>query len=75
MDDKSLFNEFQSGFRKHRSCEDHIIRLEDVNLKSISKNGYNLAVPLDKEKAFGRMWLDGLLYKIKKLEFNGHIYE
>jgi len=68
-------NQFQSGFRKGRSCLDQILRFQDHILKSMGQRGYTLAVFIDLEKAFDLMWRDGLLFKLRKLGVGRNVYQ
>jgi hypothetical protein len=52
VEDKNLFYEFQSGFRKHHSCASAITRMCDSWLSAINKSHINGAVFLDFKKAF-----------------------
>ena len=70
MENKGIFNKFQSGVRKNRSCEDHILRLQD----EVRNKHSTLACFLDLEKAFDTMWIQGLLYKMQQIGLKGQIY-
>ena len=52
MEDNSLYTNFQFGFRKRRSCQDHIMRLADEIHKAINNKQFTLSVVIDLEKAF-----------------------
>ena len=73
MEERHLFNKFQCGFRKQRSCIDQIMRLADDVHKSINNKRYTLAVMIDLQRAFDLVWHENLLYKIKKLGLEGNI--
>ena len=47
MEERNVFNKFQCGFRKQRSCIDQIMRLADDEHKSINNNQFTLAVMID----------------------------
>ena len=74
MEHKGIFNKFQSGFRKNRTCEDHILRLQDEVHKALHNKHSTLACFLDLKKAFDTMWVQGLLYKMQQIGLKGQIY-
>ena len=74
LDKNNLFNKFQSGFRRGRSCVDHILRLQDEIHKSISNRGVTAGVFIDLEKAFDLVWRDGVLFKLRQLGLSGKVY-
>ena len=73
MEDKHLFNKFQSGFRKNRGTIDQILRLSDDAHKAVHSKQYTLAVMIDLEKAFDLVWHKGLIHKMKKLGLKDNI--
>ena len=73
LEDKQLFNKFQSGFRKNRSTIDQILRLADDAHKAVHTKQYTLAVMIDLEKAFDLVWHKGLIHKMKKLGLKDNI--
>ena len=52
MEDNGMYNKFQSGFRRSRSCQYHIMRLADEVHKAINNKQFTLSVMIDLEKAF-----------------------
>lgn len=67
LETNNKLNQYQSGFRKGKSCTDHIMRLQhSVNSFMHTKNGKTLGVFIDLEKAFDLVWRNGLLYKLRK---------
>lgn len=64
MQPRLQLREEQFGFREGRSTVHQVIRLADT-----AAEGYNLsrtvvAAALDTEKAFDKVWIDGLLFKL-----------
>lgn len=74
LESRSLLNKFQSGFRKFRGCQDHIVRLKDDIHKAFHRKNSVLGVFIDLEKAFDMMWRDGVLFKLQNLGISGLIY-
>ena len=64
--------EEQCGFRKKRSCQDHIFTLFNIleNRKLCKKDTYTCFV--DFKKAFDSIPRDKLWHKLKRIEVNGH---
>ena len=55
MEDNILYSKFQSGFRKRRSCQDHIMSIADEIHKAPSttrSSQFTLSVMIELEKAF-----------------------
>ncbi len=75
MEDNGLYDEEQNGFRKGRSCSEHIFSVTSIirNRKLQGKPTYTAF--LDVEKAFHRVDRDLLLYKLLNIGIKGHIYE
>ena len=64
MESKSLFHEFQSGFRKHHSCGTALTRMCDTWLSAINKSQLSATVFLDFKKAFDLVNHNTLLKKL-----------
>ena len=74
-EENECFAEEQNGFRKHRSCIDHLF-----TLTSIIRNRKNHRLPtfvafVDLEKAFDRVDRKLLFYKLRMLGFGGKLYQ
>ena len=74
-EEQGLFADEQNGFRKERSCLDHIYSLCSIirNRKICGKPTY--AAFVDMEKAFDRLNRDLLFYKMLKLGIGGKVYQ
>ena len=71
LEQNNLLADEQNGFRKDRSCEDHVF-----TLNSIIKNNTNVYTAyIDLKKAFDYVDRDMLLYKLLKLGVDGKIYQ
>jgi hypothetical protein len=62
---ESLLPNTQFGFRKSHSCPQQLHRVVDEILKAYKSKQICLGLFLDTEKAFDKVWLPGLLYKVK----------
>ena len=63
-------NIFQAGYKKNRSAQEHILRLvEDIHI-GFMKRECTLAVFLDVEGAFDKVWINGLIYKLMNIGLN-----
>ena len=63
----------QSGFRKHRSTIDQLVRLSSEINMAFMENKAIGAIFLDLEKAFDLMWSIGTLVKLNEIGINGHM--
>ena len=64
----------QAGFRKGRSCTDHIVKLTAHMRKAISTNRTLLATFFDVKRAFDTVWHSKLLHKLGKIGISGRMY-
>ena len=64
---------YQSGFRSHHSTKDHILRLSQNIQNGFNKNQYTGSVMFDMEKAFDKVWHQGLLYKLNQIGLPSYI--
>ena len=71
LETEGLLHISQSGFREERSTIDHVLRLHDTVYKSVINQSSTLAVFLDIERAYDRVWRDGLMVKLYKLGIRG----
>ena len=74
FDDFFILNENQCGFRKGYSTLDNLFVL--FNFFEILKNKKNkmFCAFIDFEKAFDKVWRDGLWYKLLLNNMNGNMY-
>ena len=64
----------QNGFRKNRSCSDHIFTLSSVIQNRSHENKPTFAAFLDMEKAFDRVNRDLLLLRLLEYGIDGKLY-
>ena len=74
LEDNSLFVDEQNGFRKGRSCQDHIFSLTSIIRNRIHKKLPTFCAFVDFEKAFDWVNRDLLLYKLLKANVDGKMY-
>ena len=68
VEDNGFFSKYQSGFRKSKSTNDHLLRLSQTIMESFNRGERVIAAFLDIEKAFDNVWHNGLRYKIYQLD-------
>ena len=73
-EENNLFVEEQNGFRKKRSCEEHIYTLSSLIRKRKGSGLSTYVAFIDIEKAFDKVDRKLLLYKLLKLNVNGKFY-
>ena len=74
MNSNSLFPE-QNGFRKGRSCEDHIFSLTSLVKNRLVSNLPTFCAFVDLEKAFDWINRDLLLYRLLCTGIDGNFYQ
>eukprot|EP00102_Acyrthosiphon_pisum_P013028 XP_008182429.1 PREDICTED: RNA-directed DNA polymerase from mobile element jockey-like [Acyrthosiphon pisum] len=57
----------QSAFRREHSTTQQLVKLTDHICNNLNSNIHTASVFLDVEKAFDRVWHDGLIYKMSNL--------
>ena len=74
LEDLNWFVEEQNGFRKKRSCQDHLFTLTSIIRNRQHENLSTFAAFIDFEKAFDWVNRDMLLYKLLLNNIDGKIY-
>jgi hypothetical protein len=66
----------QAGFRQHRSdsTEDHVTYIAQEVEDAFQEKEQTLAVFIDMEKAFDKVWKTGLKYKLRKCGVTGNMH-
>lgn len=65
----NILPEFQYGFRQEHSTTQQIARITEHIHKHFNTSTQTAAVFLDIEKAFDKVWHDGLIYKLQRHKF------
>ncbi len=73
-EDNNIYEDEQNGFRKKRSCEDHIFVLTSIIRNRISENKDTFCSFKDMQKAFDWINRDMLLYRMLDYNIDGNIY-
>ena len=66
-------NHFQAAYKKGRSCDEHVLRLEENVAHGFANQASTVAVFLDVAGAFDKVWTTGLLWKLMKLQLPKHL--
>ena len=74
-DINDLLNDEQNGFRKDRSCGDHLYGLTSIVRNRMNKKMDTFAAFIDFRKAFDFVDRNLLLYKLLKMNITGCFYE
>ena len=67
LEELKTLPDHQFGFRKQHSTVEQIHRITHMISQTLEKKKYCSAVFLDIQKAFDKVWHEGLLYKLKKI--------
>lgn len=74
-EEHDLFSDEQNGFRKHRSCIDHIFTLTSIIRNRKNKRLPTFAAFIDFEKAFDRVDRQLLFHKLMQMGVSGKILD
>lgn len=64
-DERGIIPETQSGYRKFHSTQDQLYRLSEDASRSVVNGSVTIATCFDVEKAFDRLWKEGLSLKLQ----------
>jgi hypothetical protein len=67
LNQNKLISSHQSGFRSGYSTKDHLFQLTNDTINNFNNYEYTGAVMFDLDKAFDRVWHDGLIHKLKQI--------
>src|SRR5688572_12401941 len=73
LEKNNIITKNQSGFRKHKSTMDQIIKLQDTILKKLKNKEDVLAIFIDFERAYDMLHVPTLLLKMQKLGIIGNL--
>ena len=75
LESNNLIINEQAGFRKARSTEDQITYIAQQIEDSFQEGKKTAAIWVDMEKAFDRVWRDGLLLKLKDYNIKKNMFK
>ncbi len=73
-EENNVYEDEQNGFRKTRSCEDHIFTLTSILRNRMTEAKYTFCAFIDMQKAFDWVDWDLLFYRLLKYNITGSIY-
>ena len=71
--EKNVVSKYQSGFMSKRQTRDHIFRLIQTIQHGVNDRKATGAVLIDIEKAFDKLWHEGLLFKMARKQCPDYI--
>ena len=75
LEENKLLTPHQAGFRKYRSTEDQITYIAQEIEDAFQEKKHTLAVWIDLEKAFDKVWKEGLKVKLQNMHVCGKMYK
>lgn len=75
LESKGLLTPDQAGFRQHRSTEDQVSYIAQEIEDAFQEKQQLVAVWVDLEKAFDKVWKEGLKLKLLRCGVTGHMYK
>ena len=67
-------NDTQTGYRKHRNTEDQLLLLAQDIENAFQQKAKVVSVFFDLSKAFNRVWIEGLLLKVRQSGIGGKMF-
>lgn len=68
IEDKNIIPNFQFGFRRKHATTHQLIRITEDIIENFNRSTQTAAIYMDIEKAFDRVWHDGLIHKLRRLQ-------
>ena len=75
LESENIIGHEQAGFRQHKSTEDQTTHLSQVVKYAFQSTKITLAVFVDLQRAFAKVWKDGLLAKTLRYGISGRMYK
>ncbi|PVD22166.1 hypothetical protein C0Q70_17971 [Pomacea canaliculata] len=75
LEKNNILTPEQAGFRQHRSTEDQVAYIAQKIEDGYQDKKHTLTVWIDMEKAFDKVWKDGLRLKLQKCGVTGCMYQ
>ena len=74
LESNNLLSSKQAGFRQHQSTEDQVTYIAQAIEDGFQAKKHTLAVWIDMEKAFDKVWKYGLRLKLQQSGVKGYMY-
>ena len=74
LETEKKLSEQQAGFRQFRSTEDQVTYVAQEIEDAFQKKNVLLATWIDLQKAFDKVWTDGLIVKVQRCGIEGNMY-
>jgi ribonuclease HI len=75
LEKNNIITPEQAGFRQHRSTEDQVTYIAQKIEDGFQDKQHTLTVWIDMEKAYDKVWKDGLRLKLQKSGVSGCMYQ
>ena len=75
LESNKILSEQQAGFRQFRSTEDQVTYLAQEVEDAFQNGNVLMATWIDLQKAFDKVWTDGLLVKVQRCGIGGKMYK
>ncbi len=75
MENNNLFVDEQNGFRRNRSCQDHVFTLNSIIRNQLLQGKSTYCCFIDMQKAFDWVNRDLLFYKLLLNNIDGNVYK
>ena len=75
LESEQLLAPQQAGFREHHCTEDQTTYLAQEIEDGFQQSKQTMAIWIDLQTAFDKVWTDGLLLKLKKCRIGGKMYK
>ena len=73
LDQNNIIKKEQSGFRKHRSTIDNLLFMSQKGVEAINRGKSCVAIFFDIEKAFDKVWHEGIINRLYKYQVPYHL--
>ena len=75
LESKQHISREQAAFRQSRSKEDQVTYIAQAIEDGFQDQKHTLALLIDMEKAFDKVWKTGLKLKLRQCGFAGHMFQ
>ena len=73
LETNNILTDYQSGFRRHRSTNDNLVRLETFIREAFIKKEHLVTIFCDLEKAYDTTWKYGIMKNIHDIGLKGRL--